>query len=312
MVGETAVKQINALTVDVEDYFHVSAFADTINPRDWDRHECRVERNTRELLTLFGEHGMRATFFVLGWVAERYPGLVREIARHGHEVACHGLTHELVYRQTPSVFRSQTERAKSLLEDIVQIPVLGYRAASYSIVPASSWALEMLAELGFQYDSSIFPVRHDRYGFPGAPREPHRIALSSGRSLVEFPLTTWRRLGVNLPVSGGGYFRLFPYFLTRHALRHVNEREGLPAIFYLHPWEIDPDQPRVPASLLSRFRHYNNLHRCRSRLTALLGDFSFDTAKSVLERQGLLAPASGNRSGESGDIPAPIAAAAQA
>jgi len=272
----------NALTVDVEDYFHVSAFADTIAREDWDRHECRVEANTRRLLDLFERHRTLATFFVLGWVAERYPALVREIAARGHEVACHGYSHRLVYEQTPDEFRAETLRAKATLEDQVQCPVLGYRAASYSITRDSLWALDILAEAGFGYDSSIFPVHHDRYGIPDAPTTPYCMTTANGGQLVEFPLSTYRLLGYRLPMAGGGYFRLYPYAFTRMALRAIN-RAGQPFIFYLHPWEVDPDQPRIAASRLSRFRHYNNLDRCEQRLDRLLGAFSFTTARSVLE-----------------------------
>jgi polysaccharide deacetylase family protein (PEP-CTERM system associated) len=284
----------NALTVDVEDYFHVSAFASTIDRRDWHRHESRVEANTGRLLDLFAERGVRATFFVLGWVAERYPALVRELAAQGHEVACHGLTHELVYDQTPAMFREQTRRAKSLLEDQVQREVVGYRAASYSIVRRSMWALEILAELGFRYDSSIFPIRHDRYGVPGAQRQPHVLPAGAAGTLIEFPPSTLELGGFRLPVAGGGYFRLFPYGLTRYALRRINTREAMPFIFYLHPWEIDPGQPRIRAGALSRFRHYTNLERCESRLRALLDDFAFTTAREALENIGLL--------GRTGDV----------
>lgn len=276
------------MTVDVEDYFHVSAFAGAIQRSNWEHMECRVEQNTRSLINLFGKYDVRCTFFVLGWVAERYPGLVREIAMQGHEVACHGMTHELVYRQTPEVFEEETRRSKALLEDAAQRPVLGYRAASYSITRNSLWALDILADIGFQYDSSIFPIRHDRYGIPGAPREPHRIKSGAGKEIVEFPLTTFRKGRMDVPVAGGGYFRLFPYSFTRYALRQVNERDGLPFIFYLHPWEIDPGQPRIKASVLSRFRHYNNLHRCESRLRDLITDFKFDTAEAVLRKMELI------------------------
>jgi polysaccharide deacetylase family protein (PEP-CTERM system associated) len=279
----------NIMTVDVEDYFHVSAFASVIRREDWDSMECRVERNTHVLLDLFDLHGVRSTFFVLGWVAERYPALVREIATRGHEVACHGMTHELVYRQTPAVFEQETRRSKSILEDAAQTEVTGYRAASYSITRQSFWALDILADLGFRYDSSIFPVRHDRYGIPGSPRHPHRLNLDGGRQLVEVPLTTYRKGRFDIPVAGGGYFRLFPYAFTRHALREVNARDDMPFIFYIHPWEIDPEQPRIKASALSMFRHYNNLNRCMSRLESLVKDFQFDTAKAVLEDLGLLA-----------------------
>jgi polysaccharide deacetylase family protein (PEP-CTERM system associated) len=277
----------NAMTIDVEDYFHVSAFASSIQPAQWDRYPCRVEANTRRLLDLFGARGIKATFFVLGWVAERYPSLVRAIAAQGHEVACHGYSHRLVYDQTPAEFRAETERAKRILEDQVQTPVLGYRAASYSITTKSLWALDILVELGFGYDSSIFPVRHDRYGIPGGSRQPYQRRTPSGQSLVEFPLTTVELGRYRLPVSGGGYFRLFPYFLSRMALASVNRREQRPFIFYLHPWEVDPDQPRVETGWLSRFRHYNNLERCEPRLRQLLADFEFGTVAEVLHGLGL-------------------------
>lgn len=279
----------NALTVDVEDYFHVSAFANHIERNQWESYACRVEANTRVLLRMFEAAQVQATFFVLGWVAERYPALVREIASGGHEVACHGYSHELVYRQTPTLFREESKRSKDILEDIIQKPIKGYRAASYSITPKSIWALDILAELGFLYDSSIFPVRHDRYGMPGARREPHIMTTPAGHSLVEFPLSTLQVFRYRLPISGGGYFRLFPYWFTRLALDRINNTDKLPFIFYLHPWEIDPDQPRVPAGWVSRFRHYQNLDRCQRRLTALLQHFSFDTAEHVLTANGLLA-----------------------
>jgi polysaccharide deacetylase family protein (PEP-CTERM system associated) len=271
----------NALTVDVEDYFHVSAFADAINRNEWDRLPLRVGENTRRLLDLFERNHLKATFFVLGWVAERAPELIREIAARGHEVACHGQSHQLVYNQSPEVFRQETMQSKKLLEDIIGAPVRGYRAASYSITERSRWALDILAEAGFVYDSSIFPVRHDRYGMPGSPEYPYNMTTGNGHSLVEFPLSTARVLGYRLPVAGGGYFRLYPYTLSRYGLRQINRQEK-PFIFYLHPWEIDPDQPRVEAKWLSRFRHYNNISRCEERLKRLFQDFSFDTAYAVL------------------------------
>ena len=279
----------NALTVDVEDYFHVAAFARQIDPTTWDRFPLRVERNTRRLLDLFAERDVRATFFVLGWVAERCPGLVRAIADQGHEVACHGYSHQLIYGQTPALFRAETIRAKTCLEDQAQRSVLGYRAASYSITKRSLWALDILAELGFAYDSSIFPIHHDRYGIPGSPRCPYRVDTSNGGSIIEFPLSTMAFGGHHLPVAGGGYFRIYPYRLTRFALSRINRSEGRPFIFYLHPWEIDPEQPRVPAGWLSTFRHYTNLSRCEARLSRLLRDFSFAPARDVLE--GLAIPA---------------------
>lgn len=273
----------NALTVDVEDYFQVAAFARQIDPATWDQIPLRVERNTQRLLDLFAEQGVRATFFVLGWVAERCPGLVRAIADHGHEIACHGYSHQLIYGQTPAVFREETMRAKACLEDQAQRPVLGYRAASYSITQRSLWALDVLAELGFAYDSSIFPIRHDRYGIPGSPRWPYRLTTPNGGSLLEFPPSTLSILGYRLPVAGGGYFRLYPYPFTRFALARLNRVEGQSFIFYLHPWEIDPGQPRIPAGWLSTFRHYTNLSRCEARLWRLLRDFRFATVREVLE-----------------------------
>lgn len=268
---------VNAMTVDVEDYYHVTAFAGSIARSNWPTLESRVERNTLRLLEIFGQHGVRATFFVLGWVAQRTPTLIRELHRAGHEIACHGLTHELVYKQTPELFRSETRESKNVIEDLIGVRVRGYRAASYSITAQSLWALDILHELGFEYDSSIFPVRHDVYGIPGASRRPFRVA--DGR-LLEVPLTTLRLAGQHVPCAGGGYFRLFPYAAFRWALRRVNA-EAMPAVFYLHPWEIDPGQPRIAAPWLSRFRHYTNLHRTAARLEALLREFRWSSMEDV-------------------------------
>lgn len=274
----------NALTVDVEDYFHVAAFASQIDPATWDRFPLRVERNTERLLDLFAERGVRATFFVLGWVAERCPDLVRAIARQGHEVACHGYSHQLVYGQDQDQFRAETARSKVCLEDQAQCPVLGYRAASYSITKKSLWALDILTELGFSYDSSIFPVHHDRYGIPGTPRWPYRVTMKDGKSIVEFPPSTAKVGRQSLPVAGGGYFRIYPYWLTRLGLSRINRSEARPFIFYLHPWEVDPEQPRIRAGWLSTFRHYTHLSRCEDRLKRLLRDFQFAPVKDVLEQ----------------------------
>jgi polysaccharide deacetylase family protein (PEP-CTERM system associated) len=271
----------NALTVDVEDYFHVSAFSECIDQKDWDSYPLRVEKNTRRLLDLFDLHSIKATFFVLGWVAERTPGLVREIAARGHEVACHGYSHQLVYSQKPEVFREETLRSKSLLEEIIQSPVRGYRAASYSITEQSRWALDILAEAGFSYDSSIFPVYH-AYEFP------HQLETPKGHQLVEFPLSTARIFNFRLPVAGGGYFRLYPYTITRAGLNQINRRQ-MPFIFYLHPWEIDTEQPKISAGWKSRFRHYNNLDKCEPRLERLINDFKFGTALDVLKGLNLVA-----------------------
>lgn len=273
----------NAMTVDVEDYFHVAAFNKQIDPANWDQFPLRVERNTHLLLDLFAERDVRATFFVLGWVAEHCPQLVRAIAERGHEVACHGYSHQLIYGQTQETFRAETVRSKACLEDQAQQPVNGYRAASYSITKRSLWALDILAELGFTYDSSIFPVHHDRYGIPGSPRWPYRLDMANGASIIEFPPSTTVLANHPLPVAGGGYFRIYPYWLTRFGLSRINKVENQPFIFYLHPWEIDPQQPRIRAGWLSTFRHYTNLSRCEPRLRRLLNDFQFAPVTTVLE-----------------------------
>lgn len=278
----------NAMTIDVEDYFHVAALSSVIKREDWSSMEYRVEQNTHRLLDLFDEFGIKATFFVLGWVAQRSPALIRAMHEAGHEVACHGMSHELIYRQTPAVFARETRDSKALLEDIVGAPVHGYRAASWSITKQSLWALDIVHELGFEYDSSIFPVHHDVYGIPGAPRRPSVIDTPSGGRLVEFPPSTARILGLRVPVAGGGYFRLLPYWLTRHGLRKINRDEQQAFIFYLHPWEVDPEQPRIKAGWLSCFRHYTNLRHTQQRLRRLIGEFRFTTVRNVLADTGLL------------------------
>ncbi|MBL4711827.1 MAG: DUF3473 domain-containing protein [Gammaproteobacteria bacterium] len=277
----------NALTVDVEDYFQVSAFANSIKQADWDRIPLRVENNTHRILDLFDEYQVKATFFTLGWVAERANKLILEIAQRGHEVACHGYSHQLVYNQSPEVFREETIRAKNILEDIIQQPVRGYRAASYSITEKSQWALDILAESGFIYDSSIFPVRHDRYGMPDTPKHPYMLKTPMGKSIIEFPLSTAKIVNYRLPIAGGGYFRLYPYWLSKMGLKQINNQQK-PFIFYLHPWEIDPEQPKIEASWFSRFRHYNNLDKCESRLQKLMTDFEFTTTWDVLDTLGLV------------------------
>ena len=280
--------EVNALSIDVEDYFQVAALAPAVARETWSQRESRVERNTDILLALLEERGLYATFFVLGWIAERHPTLVERIAAAGHEVASHGFSHQLIYGQTPAEFREETRRSKELLQDLTGRAVIGYRAASFSITKQSLWALDVLLDLGFQYDSSIFPIHHDRYGIPGASPEPGRISAPSGRTLVEFPMSAASLGGIKIPVSGGGYFRLLPYWVTRAGLRQVNQKRGHPFVFYLHPWEIDPGQPRIEVKWLSRFRHYTNLERCEERLRRLLADFAFTRIKDVLERRGLL------------------------
>ena len=277
----------NALTIDVEDYFQVAALAEAVDYDDWASMEYRVEANTDRILSLFDEAGVKGTFFTLGWVAERSPEMVKRIAAAGHEVASHGYSHQLIYNQTPEVFREETIRSKKILEDIVQAPVTGYRAASYSITNESRWALDILAEQGFTWDSSIFPVHHDRYGMPGTPRWPHRLTTDNGYELAEFPLSTLKFPGYTLPIAGGGYFRLFPYWFSRMGLGSIN-RQGKPFVFYLHPWEVDPGQPRLDVKWFSRFRHYNNLDVCEQRLATLLSDFRFTTMSKVLENEGVL------------------------
>jgi polysaccharide deacetylase family protein (PEP-CTERM system associated) len=281
---------VNAMTIDVEDYFHVSAFEGVV-PRDrWDTYERRVAANTMRLLAAFDQAGVRATFFVLGWVAEREPALVRAIVAAGHELASHGYAHRLIYEQERGAFREDVRHAKKLLEQTAGIAVRGYRAPSFSITPRSRWALEILVEEGYTYDASIFPIRHDRYGMPGAPRHPYVEQTSSG-AIAEAPATTVAFGPTTWPAAGGGYFRLFPYAFTRWAIRRVNEQERSPAIVYLHPWEVDPLQPRIDVGRVSRFRHYTNLRRTEPRLRRLLDDFAFAPLAQVLEGLQLL-PAS--------------------
>ena len=276
-------KIVNAMTIDVEDYFHVSVFDGLVPRHRWEQMDSRVCANTERLLEIFNQSGVQATFFVLGWVAERFPHLVRAIAAEGHEIASHGYAHRLVYDLTPRQFRDDIRRSKDLLEAESSALVLGYRAPSYSITPRSLWALDVLIEEGFLYDSSIFPIHHDRYGIPISQRHPY--VLERAGALVEAPGSTVRWGTMNLPVGGGGYFRILPYGWTRWGIARLNNVEKVPAIFYLHPWEIDPEQPRLRAGLLGRFRHYYNLDRTEARLRMLIRDFSFSTMASLLHEQ---------------------------
>jgi len=272
---------LNAMSVDVEDYFHVSVF-DGIVPRStWGDMESRVCRNTERLLDIFDEYTVRSTFFVLGWVAERHPHLVRTIVQRGHEVASHGYAHRLVYDQTPATFREDVRRAKAIIEDAGGCAAGGYRAPSYSITSRSLWALDILIEEGHWYDASIFPIRHDRYGIPVSPREPFYVQRRAG-ALMEVPGSTVRIGPLNLPVGGGGYFRILPYAWTRWGIARLNHVEKQAAVFYLHPWEIDPEQPRLQAGWLGRFRHYRNLAKTEGRLRTLLTDFTFGTVGALL------------------------------
>jgi polysaccharide deacetylase family protein (PEP-CTERM system associated) len=275
----------NALTFDVEDYFHVEAAARRISSEEWPSFPSRVERNTRRILDLLDARGVAATFFVLGWIAERQPALVREIAARGHEVGCHSYGHRLVYSMPESEFREDLQRAKRAIEDALGSAIHGYRAPTFSVVRRSWWALDILAEEGFEYDSSVFPIHHQRYGVPDAPRFPHHIPVRGGGEILEFPMSTFIVAGQRLPFCGGGYFRMAPYPLVQAALRRINEREREPAIVYLHPWEIDPEQPRLPLARLDRFRHYVNLNSTFGRLERLLADFPFTTAREVLRER---------------------------
>ncbi|MCG6533489.1 MAG: DUF3473 domain-containing protein [Syntrophales bacterium LBB04] len=351
---------LNALTIDIEDYFQVQAFSGLVHYDDWDSYESRVERNTRRILKILSETSSRlshlssdltpddslrtpnsdhslhpspldaghsslvtsttATFFCLGWIAKRYPRLIKEIQAQGHEVACHGFAHRLVYRQSPEEFRKDIRLAKSILEDITGEEVIGYRAPSYSITENSLWALEILAEEGFKYDSSIFPIRHDFYGIPDAPRFPFVVSMNGDsiikfsplpddtekvvdsklrtsnsepqtsnleprtlNYIVEFPLSTVSWANLNWPIAGGGYFRILPYAIFKRGLKRIRERESRPFIFYLHPWEMDFEQPRIKgAGLLSRFRHYVNLDKTENRFKSLLKEFDFCSIKNLL------------------------------
>lgn len=278
----------NAMTVDVEDYFQVQAFAGVIDRAGWDTLPCRVEANTDRILQQFDAAGVAATFFTLGWVADRYPGVVRRIVAAGHELASHGYGHARADSQTPGEFREDVRRARGVLQDLGGVPVRGYRAPTFSIGPRNPWAFDVLAEEGHAYSSSVFPVRHDLYGAPDAPRFPHR---PMDGSLVEIPMTTVRLGGRNLPCAGGGWFRLMPYPLFRALLRRFNRVEGAPGVFYFHPWEIDPSQPRVSAApWLSRFRHRVNLASMQGQLDRLLRDFAWDRMDRVFA-DALAAPA---------------------
>lgn len=262
----------NALTIDVEDYFQVSAFAPHIARSEWSTRECRVERNVNAILEMLSSRDIKATFFTLGWIAERYPQLVRQIVKEGHELASHGYGHERATDQTEAAFFADIHLAKIVLEDLVDSEVKGYRAPSFSISSGNLWAFDSLVRAGYRYSSSVYPIRHDHYGMPESPRFAHEVRPS----LIEIPITTMRVLNRNLPSSGGGYFRLLPYALSRWMLGRINERDREAGIFYFHPWEIDTGQPRIPGiSRKTRFRHYVNISRMQGRLNRLLGDFKW-------------------------------------
>lgn len=271
----------NAITVDVEDYFHASAFDRVVSRASWDSMESRVVANTHRLLNLFHEHNVRGTFFILGWVADRFPSLVRDIVASDHEIASHGYHHQLVYTLTPEQFREDVHRARHTLEQIGGVPVRGYRAPSFSIVTHSLWALDVLIDEGYSYDASIFPIRHDRYGIADAPRHAHLIQRGAG-AIVELPSSTVRVGGNNYPIAGGGYFRLFPYAMTKWGISQVNA-EQQPVVLYIHPWEVDPEQPRLPVSKTTQFRHHVGMATTMEKLHKVVDDFSFAPVSRVLE-----------------------------
>jgi polysaccharide deacetylase family protein (PEP-CTERM system associated) len=269
-----------AMTVDVEDYFQVAAFADKVKRHEWDSYTCRVERNVDRILGIFADNDVKATFFTLGWVAERYPGVVRQIVDGGHELASHGYEHVKIHTQSPADFRQDIRKTKAILEDIGGQQVRGYRAASFSIDARCLWAFDILAEEGHAYSSSVYPIKHDHYGMPEASRFTFRP--SDRHDLVEVPITTLNLFNRNLPSGGGGYFRLLPYAVSRWALRRISQQDKRPAIFYFHPWEVDPDQPRFEdAPFRSRFRHYVNLSLMEKRLRSLVKDFRWDRMDNV-------------------------------
>jgi polysaccharide deacetylase family protein (PEP-CTERM system associated) len=272
---------LNAFSIDVEDYFHVEAFAKRISPDDWPSFTPRVEKNIDVILGMLSNHKSRATFFILGWIAELFPLLVRRIADAGHEIGCHGYAHQHIRRQTPEQFRQDIRKSCQYLTDQIQRPIRCYRAPSFSITKTTLWALDVLEEEGFSIDSSIFPVRHDLYGMPDANRFPYWI-----KNIFEFPPTTIRLARNNFGVAGGGYLRLLPYTFTRWAIRVINEKENQPVMVYFHPWELDPAQPRIPAPLRSRIRHYTNLSTMKHKVERLLQDFRFSTISDVCAQLG--------------------------
>jgi polysaccharide deacetylase family protein (PEP-CTERM system associated) len=269
---------VNALTIDVEDYFQVSAFEPHVRRSEWDAMECRVERNVERILALLADANVKATFFTLGWIAERYPALIRRLADAGHELASHGFRHERASAQAPGEFLADIGLAKAILEDATGHDVHGYRAPSFSVGASNPWAFDAIAEAGYRYSSSVYPIRHDHYGMPDAPRFAHEVRPG----LLEIPVATVRVLRKNWPAGGGGYFRLLPYRLSRWSIRQINERDRQPAIFYFHPWELDAEQPRIPGvDAKTRFRHYLNLHRTAPRIACLLRDFRWNRVDAV-------------------------------
>lgn len=273
---------VNAFTVDVEDYYHVTGFADRIEPTTWEHYPSRVVASTHRILNLLERHQVHGTFFILGWVANRHPELVRDIQKAGHEIGGHSYWHRLIYNLTPDEFRADLQLSHDVISQITGDPVRLHRAPSFSITQKSLWALDILVEEGIEIDSSIFPVHHDRYGLPDAEPRPHRLETASG-SLWEFPPSVYQIGNYRLPVGGGGYFRLYPYQFTRHCLQATGRRHQSPFMFYIHPWEVDPDQPRMVGPWLTRLRHYVNLGKTERKLDRLLSDFPFDAISRALE-----------------------------
>ena len=285
----------NVLTVDVEDYFHVEAFADCVPKTQWALCSPRVEQNVDRILAILDRYDVTATFFVLGWVARKFPLLIRRVANAGHEIGCHGSNHDHLHRLSPEEFREDIRSARKRLMDLSQQPVVSYRAPSFSVTKQTLWALDILGEEGFIFDSSIFPVRHDLYGIPAAPRFPHWYRTPNGNAIFEFPPSTVRYWNNNWAVAGGGYLRLFPYFITRWAIQQINHKEHQPAMVYFHPWEIDPEQPRISAPWRSRLRHYTNLKTTAIKLERLLQEFRFTSFSRVCQGLESFQPYSSRR-----------------
>lgn len=280
---ETLPMVVNALSIDVEEYYHGMEFEAAVPADQRGELPSRVEESMERVLDLLAVHNVHATFFTVGQVAETHPSMIKTINQAGHEVACHSYRHELVFRQSPQEFRSDIQRAKRILEDLIGKPVIGYRAPNYSIRKEQVWAYDILLEEGFVYDSSVYPIFHDRYGYPKAPRFPYIICKNERRALIEFPIGTTRAPGVNLPIGGGGYFRLFPEVLFRYGIQRVNRRERQPLMFYFHPWELDPDHPRPPMPWRHQFRHYVGIEKQESKLFRLLRHCRFSTVQDVLD-----------------------------
>jgi polysaccharide deacetylase family protein (PEP-CTERM system associated) len=274
---------LNALTFDIEDYYQVEAFKDFITFEEWSRYPSRVVENTRKITAILDEQNVKATFFILGWIAERFPDMVKQLADNGHEIATHGYSHQMVYTQTKAAFEEDLVKSIEVLENISGKKIIGYRAPTYSIIEESFWAFDILIRHNLLYDSSIFPIMHDRYGVPDGERFPHRIERGNGQSIIEFPLSTLRFWKWNFPIAGGGYLRLFPYWFLKKSLQWINKQEKS-SIIYLHPWELDPEQPRIPnIPSITRFRHYINLRSTATKLRNLIRDFEFVPIRDILQ-----------------------------